>query len=143
MADPGTINLLSPADDIIIIGNVLVFTFIVPTDTDYDKLVFRVELDTNTTIDPSHTDYKVNESRLSQGKWYVKNGVGVYVDMPSGGVDSTYYGNDAKIVLRQQEVLAYPDRKTAWYWRIGAADGMSTSHLFNQVIYGQARFGNA
>jgi len=147
MADPTSPTLLTPADSASIIGNVLVFTFTTPSDSDNDKLVYRVEMDTNAVINSGSANYKLYESRLTvnqstHGKWEVDNGSGTYIEIPTGGMASTYYGNTARITVRKQEVSSYPDVNTTWYWRIGASDGMLDAPVFNQVCFGQCRFGS-
>lgn len=146
MADPTSPSLLTPADEASVIGNVLVFTFTAPSDTDNDKLVYRVEMDTNDPINSGSGNYKLYESRLtvdqsSHGKWEVDNGTGTYIEIPTGGMASTYYGNTVRVTIRKQEVSSYPDIKTIWYWRIGASDAIVHPPVFNQVIFGQCRFG--
>ena len=110
MANPTTPTLLTPSDESTVIGNVLVFTFTAPSDTDNDKLVFRVELDTVDPISSSNPNYKVYESRLSEdakehGTWEVDNGSGTYIAIPTGGMASTYYG------IRALEILDRTTRK--------------------------------
>jgi len=147
MADPGSPSLVSPSDGSRVVGNVIVFTFEVPTDSDNDILVFRIELDTNSSIDTESSDYMTAESRHAEdqktyGHWEVKDGSGNWIDMPTGGVGSTYYGRQARVILRSQDTNVFPTRETSWYWRIGVGDGMSSAPVFNQVIFGQAIFGS-
>jgi len=146
MANPTNPSLLTPVDTAIVVGNVLVFTFTAPSDTDNQKLVFRLELDTNNPIDSEGVNYKAFESRLSSnakihGTWEVDNGSGTFIAIPTGGMASTYYGNTARVKIRKQDVSSYPDIKTVWYWRIGASDAMIHPPVFNQVIFAQCRFG--
>ena len=144
MANPNPPVLLTPANSSKVIGNVLIFTFTIPTDSDNDKLVFRVEMDTNNPIDSGSLDYKKYESRLianeNQGRWEIKDGSN-YIPMPSGGVSSTYYGNEAKVYIRQQEVYSYPSLNGTWYWRVSASDNIGLHPLFNQAIFAQVIFG--
>ena len=146
MANPTAPILVSPSDMTLVIGNHIVFVFVVPSDTDNDILVFRIELDTNNPPSSSSGSYKVNESRFSHnlktnGNWQVKNSGGSYVQMPTGGVDSTYYGRDARVIIRKQDTPNFPDINGMWYWRISAGDGMLQAPIFNKVIFGQAIFG--
>ena len=147
MANPTNPILLTPADESTIYGNVLVFTFTTPSDSDNEKLVFRVELDTNNPINSGSPNYKVYESRLSQdakihGTWEVDNGIGTFIAIPTGGMPSTYYGNTARVKIRKQNVVSYPNLNSIWYWRIGASDAMIHPPVFNQVIFAQCRFGS-
>jgi hypothetical protein len=144
MGTPGTPTLLTPLNASEIIGNALVFTFTIPLDPDNDKLVFRIELDTNNPISSSSTNYKKYESRFSndkktQGNWEIKDGSN-YITMPTGGASSTYYGNEARITILKQDAYDYPNVKTTWYWRISASDALLRLPIFNQVIFGQAVF---
>lgn len=146
MADPGTPTLISPSSGATVVGNVIVFEFTVPSDTDNNNLIFQIELDTNSTISTSSGDYKKAESRFAYdtkayGKWEVKNAGGTYIAIPTGGVTSTYYGNDARVSLRSQDTSIFPDSETTWYWRIGVSDDMGLNPVYNQVIFGQAIFG--
>ena len=140
MADPNPPIPLTPRNNKPIIGNVIVFTFEVPSDTDNDKLVFKLQIDTVNTFDSGNL--KENESRFStdqktNGKWEVHNGSN-FIIMPTGGVGSTYYGNDARVTIREQDTTNYPWTNTTWYWRILAADNLNAPALYNQVIFGQA-----
>jgi hypothetical protein len=144
MADPGIPTLLTPANEAVTIGNVLVFTFIVPTDTDNTGLVFRIELDKSNPPSSLNPNYKVNESRLaldkkSNGIWQVKNLGGTYIDMPTAGVLSDFYGRDARVIIRKQDTLNYPDSLGSWFWRISASDNITCSK-FNVAVFGQRMF---
>jgi len=137
-------SLLKPINHNSVTGNVLIFTWTVPTDTENKKLVFKVELDTVSPISSSNTNYKKYESRLvdnaNQGMWQVKNGSGTYITLPSGGIDSTYYGRDARCILRKQNDYVYPDLNTTWYWQISASNGISQLSVFNVAIFAQNSF---
>jgi len=141
MADPTAPVLVTPEDYASVFGNVLVFVFTVPTDADNHDLVFRVELDTNSVINESSSDYKKYESRYfkSNGLWEVKDN-GTYITMASGGISSSYYGADARCTLmKQRNVSTYPERNTRWYWKISASDNINCA-VFNKVVYAQAVF---
>jgi len=145
MATPGSPTLISPADQASVVGNVLQFVFTVPTDDDNNTLVFRIQLDTINPPSSSNPNYKVNESRYgadkkTHGKWEVKDGSGNYIDMPTGGVGSTYYGRDARVTIRKQDTVNYPDLLTDWYWRISASDQMISPVLYNIAVFGQSVF---
>lgn len=147
MADPNSPTLVSPGDGSDVIGNVIVFTFTVPSDSDNDKLVFRIELDTVNPPDSGNPNYKVAESRFAHdmetyGHWEVSDGASGFVDLPTAGIGSTYYGRQAKVTLRQQDTNVFPTSETTWYWRIGAGDGMSSSPVYNQCIYAQVSYGS-
>jgi len=147
MATPSSPTLITPANDAVVVGNVLVFVFSVPSDDDSDSLVFRLELDTVDPPSSSNTNYKINESRYSSnqkthGKWEVKNGSGNYIVMPSGGVKSDYYGRDAKVTIRLRDTVNYPALNTDWYWRISASDAMMYPPVYNKVIYGRTEYLN-
>ena len=144
MATPTSPVLLTPSNNATVHGNVLIFTFTVPTDTDNDGLVFRIELDTNSPINPLSSHYKVNESRFAMdlkthGKWEVNNS-SVWEIIPTGGLSSDYYGKEAKITIRKQDTVNYPDISGYWYWQISASDNMITEPIYNQVIFGQCIF---
>jgi hypothetical protein len=144
MANPSSPSLLTPSNESLVYGNVLVFVFVVPTDTDNQSLVFRVELDTVNPPSSSNPNYKVNESRLAlnkktNGHWQVKNGVGTFIDMPTAGVDSSFYGRDARVTIRKQDTSNYPNSLNNWFWRISASDNVSCS-LFNRAVFGQNMF---
>jgi len=145
MASPSAPTLLTPTNSAKVIGNILIFTFTVPTDTDNDKLVFKVEFDTNSVINPLSPNYKYNESRLSadqkvHGKWEAKNDSNVWVTLPTGGIDSTFYGNDARLTLRKQDCNGYPNSSEVWYWQMLCSDNMGQNPVFNQCIFAQVRF---
>ena len=139
--NPPVLN--SPSNAATVIGNALVFTFTIPTDSNNSKLVFRVELDTINPPNYSDTNYIVYESRFSDGG---KNGTwqyqdsGIWYTMPSGGLGSSYYGKTAKITVLKQNVVKYPSINTVWYWDIGASDNMGLNPVFNEVIFAQAIF---
>ena len=141
MADPNAPTLSTPIDGAGIEGNVLVFVFVVPTDSDNDKLVFHLEMDTNNPINTGSANYVSHESRLAadlqtNGKWEVKNAGGTYIALPTGGVDSTFYGRDAKVTIRYQDTTDYPWTDTTWYWRMSAGDGIATSPVYNHSFLG-------
>jgi len=145
MADPNAPTLQTPVNNIDVIGNVIEAVFTVPSDSDNDKLVFSIEFDTNNPINSGSANYKQNESRLgefaSNGVWEVDNGSGTFIPLPTGGIGSTYYGRDAKVILRKQDVTDYPDIDGTWYWRISAGDAFSGSTpVYNQVVFGTVRF---
>lgn len=143
MADPTPPVLLTPYNRSHIVGNVLIFTFTVPTDADNSKLIFRIEFDTNSTINSSNPNYKVNESRFpnNNGNWQVKNASNIFIQMPTAGVGSVYYGKEAKIILNQKYTNNYPNIDTKWYWRVSASDKMGPHAIFNQTIFATAGFG--
>jgi len=128
MADPTTPSLQTPADMAEVTGNVLEFVFTVPTDSDSDNLVFMLELDTNAIINDANPNYLFYESRLStdqriHGRWEVKDGGGDYIDIPTWGVDTEFYGRDARVTIRKEEVTqGYPTLNSTWYWRIAVGD---------------------
>lgn len=143
MADPNVPILTTPQNNSLITGNVIVFTFDVPSDTDYDLLVFKIELDTVNPPSSSNPNYKYCESRLAndkktQGKWEVKNVSNVYVDMPTGGVNSDFYGKSAKVTLRLQDTTCFPSGLSIWYWKISVGDGVVTVPVYNRAVFGQA-----
>ena len=147
MANPTNPTLLSPANQASVIGNVLVFTFTSPNDTDNDKLVYRIEIDTNNPIDSENINYNVYESRLStdakiHGSWEVDNGTGTYIAIPTGGMASTYYGNTVRVIIRKEYVASFLNINTTWYWNIGASDALIYPPVFNQVYLAQCRFGS-
>jgi hypothetical protein len=147
MSTPSSPTLISPSNQANVVGNVLEFVFTIPTDNDSDLLVFMIELDTLNPPNISNTNYKANESRLSldkktNGKWEMKDGSGNYIDMPTGGVSSDYYGRDARVTLRQQDTSNYPNLLTNWYWRIKCSDQMINPPVYNRVIFSQCVFGN-
>jgi hypothetical protein len=136
--------LITPIDQATVGGTTLIFVFTVPSDTDDNKLIFKLEMDTNNPINYLGSNYKSVESRLAadkklNGKWEVQNGVGTYVDIPAIGVDSSYYGHTAKVTIRRQDTAQFPNLETTWYWRIGASDLMSLPY-FNTVVFAQAVF---
>jgi hypothetical protein len=147
MTTPGNPSLISPSNLTPVFGNIIVFSFTVPTDADNDKLVFRLEIDTNSPIDINSARYKFYESRFAldkrtYGKWQVKDSGGNWIDLPIGGVDSSFYGRDARIIIRKQEAETFPDVEGNWYWRISASDGMLRNPVYNRVVFGQAIFGD-
>jgi hypothetical protein len=144
MANPGSPTLVTPANEAFVVGNVLVFVFIVPSDDDNQRLVFRVEMDTVNPPSSSNINYKVNESRFANdnkthGRWEVKDGSDMYVPMPTGGISSDYYGRDARVTIRKQDTLNYPNLLGNWYWRISASDSI-TCATFNRAVFGQKVF---
>jgi hypothetical protein len=146
MANPGIPILLDPLNESVVVGNVIVFTFSVPSDLDNQQLVFRIELDTVNPPSVLSSNYKVNESRYaedkkSNGRWEVKNSSGVYIELPTGGVDSSFYGRDARVFLRKQDTLNFPDSLSDWYWKISASDNL-TCAIFNIAVFGQKVFCN-
>ena len=146
MAYPNPPILVSPPNESIVIGNVIVFVFTVPSDADNNTLVFRVELDITNPPNAAHTHYKVNESRFANdlktnGNWQVQDSGSNFIHMPTGGIGSEYYGRDARVFIRKQDTVNYPDIDGAWYWRISAGDGMGHPVLFNRAIFAQAVFG--
>jgi hypothetical protein len=137
-------TLISPIESSLVYGTALTFVFSVPSDTSNKQLVFRLELDTNSTISSTNVHYKKVESRFAQdkkvnGKWEVKNGVGSYIAMPTGGVILDYYGNDAKVTIRKQDTIQFPDVETTWYWRISASN-MLLDSIYNIAVFGQSVF---
>jgi len=171
MAAPTSPVLVTPDDKASVVGNVIQFLFTVPSDTDNDLLVFRIELDTLNSFSPSNPNYKVSESRFAEdkktnGHWQVKQhktfgensifgaevifgegtvsaceGVSNYIDIPPAGIGSSYYGKNARVILRQQDTSCFPTTESKWYWRISASDGLNSPALFNQFIFGQAVLG--
>lgn len=145
MADPTSPTLISPLNEAKVIGNVLEFHFNVPTDTDNDKLVFMVEMDTNSVINTESANYKKWESRLStdnkvQGTWTVKNG-STWETLPTGGVGSAYYSFEAKTIIVKQQVSSYPNTNTIWYFRVKCSDAALLNPVYNQVIAAQTIYG--
>lgn len=144
MANPGNPTLVTPSNNAFVVGNVLVFVFIVPSDVDNQTLVFRIEIDRVNPPVSSSSYYKVNESRLAwdfktYGHWQVDNGLGTFIDMPTGGVGTSYYGRNARVILRKQDTVNYPDTLNDWYWRISASDNL-TCAVFNIAVFGQKVF---
>jgi hypothetical protein len=146
MANPSTPILIAPPNDSTVVGNVIVFSFTVPSDGDNDLLVFRVELDIINPPSAANPHYKVNESRFAgdlktNGNWQVKDSGGNYIQIPTAGIGSSFYGRDARVSIRKQDTVNYPDIDSVWYWRISAGDGMSHPVVFNRAIFAQAVFG--
>ena len=145
MADPTTPGLQTPADAANVTGNVLEFVFTIPSDADSDNLVFMLELDTNAVIDSGNADYKSYESRLStdqgiHGRWEYYTG-SAWVEMPTWGVDLEFYGNNARVTIRKEEVTqGYPTLNTIWYWRVAVGDRVrgvfnDTRFTFNTNLF--------
>ena len=146
MASPGTPTLISPSNNSTVVGNVINFVFTVPSDADSDTLVFRLELDRVSPPTTSSSYYKICESRLAgdlktNGNWQVKDSGGNYIQMPTAGITSSFYGREAKVSIRKQDTTCYPDSENVWYWRISAGDGMQHPVVFNRAIFAQAIFG--
>lgn len=144
---PNDPSLQNPIDHSILVGSTLVFVFTIPTDIDNNKLVFNLELDTNSTIDFLSSNYKTIESRKSttldlktNGKWEVQNSVGAYIPLVQAGIGSEYYGRTAKVTMRKSDTTQFPDIETIWYWRIGASDSIVSKPYFNQVVFLQGVF---
>jgi hypothetical protein len=134
MANPGVPILNSPIQAVIVNDNTPSLNFTVPSDPDNDNLIFQVELDTNNPINPSSSDYKKFESRLSEGAWqYWKNGE--FIDIPTAGLRSTDYGSDAIFTIPNIHRL----RNALWYWKVSVSDEM-TCVKFNQGIFSQKKF---
>jgi hypothetical protein len=145
MAAPSNPILITPNDQTLLIGSALVFVFTVPFDDDNNLLVFKLELDTNNSISSSSLNYKMHESRLAvdkkiNGRWEVQDGAGVYISMMSGGVGSSYYGRNAKVIIRKQDTAKFPNIETTWYWKISASDLLNVTPVFNRVVFGQGVF---
>ena len=134
MANPTSPTLISPIGGVRITDNTPTLAFTIPTDADNDCLCFQVELDTAHPINPSSTDYKKYESRLSQAAWQYWDGA-QYRDMPSAGVPSTYYGAEALVTVPNTSRL----RNGMWYWQVSASDEMACVK-FNQGIFGEKKF---
>lgn len=140
------ISLVSPLNDLDVVGNVLIFTFEIPfvdstsqnlrskltpfmypvyrlyTD---DKLVFRLALDTNNPINPSSLHYKEFESRLSSGsnqngRWeFFKDNA--WSEIPASGIRPSNFGQKARVQVRKQDTTNYLDvDSTSWYWEISS-----------------------
>lgn len=121
------------------VGGVLVedktpqLKFVIPTDLDADMLVFRIELDKNSTINSSSSYYRKFESRLSQGTWTYWNGTS-YVELPEAGVKQEHYGNEAIFEVPEE----YKLDGGFWYWRVSCSDKISCSS-FGNGIFGQKK----
>ena len=142
MANPNSPILSNPRNRQPVTGNVITFTFDVPSDSDFDKLVFKLDIDTVDTF--NSVNLKTNESRLSadqktNGKWEVYNG-SEFIIMPTGGIGSSYYGNEARLTIRKQDTDNFPWIDSTWYWKISAGDGMEYAPVFNQAIYAKVVF---
>ena len=136
MADPGTPTLINPISGIQIEDNTPTLSFVIPSDADNDQLVFMAELDTTNPIDTGSDDYLKMESRLEQGIWQYDNGSS-FVDMPTAGVGSTYYGNTATVTVEAADRLA----NDIWYWRISVSDQLTTVKYGNTATYACNRYG--
>ena len=140
-----SIILVSPVNDANIVGNVLVFEFTIPTDSYNLKLVFRLALDRNNPPDPLSSHYKKHESRFSldnkqNGIWSTWNGSS-WIQMPTGGVGSSFYGVNAKVEIRKQDTTNYPDvNLQPWYWEISSGE-MPLHSIYNEATFGQNVFG--
>jgi len=141
---PNNPVLSTPVDQSYLFGTILTFVFTVPSDIDDNKLVFNLELDINNPINSSSSYYKTCQSRFNNGttngKWEVQDGVGTYVTLPTGGIDSSYYGRTAKVTIKKQLTTQFPNIETIWYWRIGASDLLAGCQVFNRVVFAQGVF---
>jgi len=133
-------NLVSPANGSNVKGLDLTFVFTIPVSQDSKNLVFRIELDTINPPNSSNFNYKVCESRSNkQGFWYVKDNSGTYIKIHTAGVNSEFYGHEAKVVLKKQffsEFLTFGQ----WFWRISASDGLTEPPVFDKIIFKQTYF---
>lgn len=136
MAVPGTPTLSSPIGGIMITDNTPTLNFVIPSDTDNDKLVFMIEVDTHNPIDPLSSDYLQMESRKGVGNWQYDSGSG-YVDIPASGVGPVAYEKSATVTIPNIEKL----RNAIWYWKISVSDQLKCG-VYNGAnsIFGQVRF---
>lgn len=81
-----------------------VFYFTIPSDSDEDSLGFRIQVDTTGDFTSPLLD---KASSVSQTGWEYNNGVS-WVSFPSGGVPSTYYGNQARYTVQTGDALTTP-----------------------------------
>jgi hypothetical protein len=133
MANPTAPVLSSPISGVIIADNTPTLSFVVPSDTDNDNLVFRVELDTNNPVNPSSSDYKKYESRLGQGVWQYWDGD--LLQMPTAGLGPAHYGTDATFTVPSTGRL----RNSTWYWKVCVSDELGCCK-FDQGVFGQKKF---
>jgi hypothetical protein len=126
--------LNSPIGGVRITDNTPSLSFVIPSDGDNDNLVFQIEFDTNNVIDVNSSDYKIFESRLSQGDWKYWNGSS-FVDMSSAGVSFEFYGNDVIFTIPNINRL----RNAIWYWRVSVSDNL-TCCVFNNGVFSQNKF---
>lgn len=134
---PGAVVLVAPISGVRVADNTPTLTFIVPSDPNNKSIVFRVELDTVNPVNPSSSDYKKFESRLSQGTWQYWNG-GLIQDIPTGGLGPTFYGTDATFTVPNVSRL----RNAIWYWKVCVSNELDCC-TFNNGIFGQKKFCNA
>jgi hypothetical protein len=136
MANPGNPTLSSPIGGILITDNTPTLNFTIPSDTDNDKLVFMVEVDTHDPIDTMSSDYLQMESRKGVGSWQYDPGTG-YVDIPPSGVGPTAYNKSATVTIPGLDRL----RNAIWYWKISVSDQLKcgvyngSNSIFGQVLY--------
>jgi hypothetical protein len=134
MANPTIPVLNSPISGVRITDNTPSLSFVIPSDSNNDNLVFQIEFDTNNVIDVNSSDYKIFESRLSQGDWKYWNGSS-FVDMSSAGVSFEFYGNDVIFTIPNINRL----RNAIWYWRVSVSDNL-TCCVFNNGVFSQNKF---
>ena len=136
MADPGVPTLINPISGVQISDNTPTLSFTIPTDADNDNLVFQAELDTHNPIQTGSSDYLKYESRLGEGNFEYYNGSS-FVSMPTGGVDSSAYGQTAKVTVPVSDTL----RNDTWYWKISVSDSMGTVKYGTSSTFGCNIFG--
>ena len=134
-----TIPLVTPIDNYLMVGNDLQFVFNIPTGS--GKFIFQIEFDTVESIDSAHSDYRHYESREAstitdnQGVWEYYNGT-AWVRLATGGVNSSYAGNQARVTLWQQHSNNFLDKDINWYWKVSAATNAVHS-IYNIAVFGQ------
>jgi len=135
MATPSAPVLVRPTSGVKINDNTPTLVFNVPTDADNDNLVFEVEMDTATPINPSSTDYRKFESRSGEGVWQYWNG-STYVEMPSAGMPSSFYGSEAIFTVSNVSRL----RNAFWYWQVRVSDQLDCGKFGTASTFAQKKF---
>lgn len=136
MADPGIPTLINPTGGEQIADSSPTMSFIIPSDADNDKLVFKAELDSNNPIQTASPNYSKYESRLDEGIWKYESGSEM-VDMPSGGVGSSAYNETGTITIPFSDRL---DDGT-WYWKISVSDQVASVKFGTSATFGCNVFG--
>lgn len=134
-------EILKPVNNVVIRGNVMIFSWLIPTDSDNKKLVFKLELDTVSTFNSSN--YKFCESRFKDKKnkikWKFKDN-NEFVEFPTGGVDLSHYNKEAQLFITNESEI-YPDLNSTWFFRILVSNNLKNTAVYNQTVFGQVRFG--
>lgn len=96
------------------VGNAPYFYFTIPSDPDNNNLHFEIQVD----FSGDFTSPILNKaSKPDQAGWEYYNGSS-WVAIPSGGVSSTYYGNQARYKVQPGDALS----SGAYAFRIRARD---------------------